>query len=125
MQVERLNTQKISDDLQTRRRLKEIELSKTGSKKGPDQSKVIEREIELIESEIDSITSGSTPLKTNTYIISFASSDSRFVSQERALSQVRALAGEFSAVLGASFEVLTGADLIAALRSEMWSEVRI
>jgi hypothetical protein len=125
MQVERLNTEKISDDLKTRRRLKEIELSKTNSKKGPDQSKIIEREIELIESEIDAITSGSTPLKTNTYIMSFASSESRFVSQERALSQVKALAGEFSAVLGASFEVLTGADLLSVLRSEMWAEVRI
>jgi len=123
MQVEKLNTTKISDDLKTRRRLKEIELSKVGPKKGSDTSKIIEREIELIESEISSINSGSTPLKTNTYLLSFATSESRFVSQERALSQVKAIAGEFSAVIGASFEVLNGADLISVLRSDMWTEV--
>jgi hypothetical protein len=123
MQVEKLNTEKISDDLKTRRRLKEIELSKVNPKKGTDHGKIIEREIELIESEINSINSGSTPLRTNTYIMSVAASESRFVAQERALSQVKTIAGEFSAVLGANFEVMGGADLISVLRSEMWAEV--
>lgn len=121
LQVEKLNTGKIFDDLRTRRRMKEIELSKTVSRKGTDTSKIIEREIELIESEIRAIGSGAVPLKAEMYIMSFAESESKFVAEEKALSQVKALAGEFSAVLGAGFEVLSGAQLIKTIRSDLFS----
>lgn len=124
LQVERLNTGKISDDLKTRRRLKEMELSKAGSKKGADRSKVVEREIELIESEITSINSGASPLRTEIYLMSFADSESKFVAEERALSQVKAIAGEFSAVMGASFEVVAGADLLRLMEADLLCEVK-
>lgn len=119
VQVEKLNANKITDDLKTKRRMKELELSKAKTKKGADSSKVVEREIELIESEIKSISSGAIPLKTNIYIMSAASSESRFMAQEKAHSQIKELAGEFSAVLGSGFEVLSGADLISTLRLDM------
>ncbi len=119
VQVERLNTGKITDDLKTRRRMKELELSKTRAKKGTDSSKVVEREIELIESEIKSIGTGAVPLKTNIYLMTFASSESRFAAQERALSQIKEISGEFSAVLGAGFEVLSGTDLISVIKSDL------
>jgi hypothetical protein len=121
VQVEKLNTNKITDDLKTKRRTKELELSKAKTGKGADPSRVIEREIELIESEIRSISSGAVALKTSIYLMSAASSESRFAAQERALSQIRELAGEFSAVLGAGFEVLAGADLVSILKSDLMS----
>ena len=45
VQVEKLNTGKITDDLKTKRRMKEIELSKAKAKKGTDSGKVVEREL--------------------------------------------------------------------------------
>jgi len=119
MQVEKLNQRKISDDLKTKRRLKELELSKTCAKKGSDVTKVVEREIELIETELKSINSGAMPLKTDIYILSFAISESKFAAQERAFAQAKELAGEFSAVLGAGFEVLSGTELISVLRFDL------
>jgi hypothetical protein len=121
VQVEKLNTGKITNDLKTKRRMKELELSRARSKKGTDSSKVVERELELIESEIKSISTGAVPLKTSIYLMSFASSESRFAAQERAFSQIKELAGEFSAVLGAGFEVLEGNDLISVIRSDLSS----
>lgn len=121
LQVAKLNTRKISDDLKTKRRMKELELSKASSsrKNGADITKVVERELELVESEIKALGSGAVPLKTSIYLVSFAESESKFVAEERALSQVRALAGEFSAVLGAGFEVLSGSKLISVIRSDL------
>jgi hypothetical protein len=123
LQVAKLNTGKIFDDLKTRRRMKEIELSRAGARKGDDPTKVVERELELIEGEIRAINMGAVPLKTSIYLMSFAESESKFASEERALSQVKALAGEFSAVLGAGFEVLNGAELISVMRSDILGEV--
>jgi len=119
VQVEKLNTRKITDDLKTKRRLKEIELSKARAKEGTDSSTIVEREIELIESEIKSISSGAVPLKTNIYLMSVGSSESRFAAQEKALAQLKEIAGEFSAVLGAGFEVVTGAELISIIKSDL------
>lgn len=120
VQVERLNTSRMTDDLKTKRRMKELELSKARAKNGSDSSKVVEREIELIESEINSISSGAVPLKTNIYLISFGSSESRFAAQEKALSQIREIAGEFSAVLGAGFEVIAGSELISIIKLDLF-----
>jgi hypothetical protein len=122
IQVEKLNTGKIFDDLRTRRKMKEIQLSKIESKKDKNPSKSVERELELIEDEIKAIGSGSIPLKTSIYLMSFAKSESKFVAEEKALSQVNALAGEFSAVLGAGFEIVSGSSLISILRSDIFCE---
>jgi hypothetical protein len=119
VQVEKLNTGKITDDLKTKRRMKELELSKSKAKKGADSGKVLEREIELIESEIKSINSGAVPLKTSIYVTSVGSSESRFAAQEKALSQIKEIAGEFSAVLGAGFEVISGTELISIIKSDL------
>ena len=54
--------------------------------------------------------------------MSFAKSESKFVAEEKALSQVNALAGEFSAVLGAGFEIVSGSSLISILRSDIFCE---
>jgi hypothetical protein len=118
--VERLNASRIFDDLKTKRRLKEIELGRAKSKSGNNTTNVVEREIDLLESEIASIGSGAVPLKTEIYLMSFAEAESKFMAEERALSQVKALAGEFSAVIGANFEVISGADLVSLIRSDMF-----
>ncbi len=122
IQVERLNTGKIFDDLRTRRKMKEIQLSKIENRNDKNPSKSVERELELIEDELKVISSGSIPLKTSIYLMSFAKSESKFVAEEKALSQVNALAGEFSAVLGAGFEIVNGSALISILRSDIFCE---
>lgn len=116
--VERLNTSKIIDGLKTRRRMKEIELTKAKQSKGKDNSKVIEREISVIEDEITAISTGSVPLKTEIYLLSAARAESKFLAQEHSIAQIRELSGEFSAVLGASFEVISGSELVRLVKSD-------
>jgi hypothetical protein len=115
VQAERLDESKIIDNLKTRRRMKEIELSKARAERGDSSRNVIKREIEVLESEIKAIGAGSAPIETNIYLITSAVSDSKFAAQERAVAQAKELSGEFSAVLGAGFDSVSGTELIRLL----------
>lgn len=121
VQVERLDMTKTLDSLKTRRRMREIELSKARIEErdgAPERGSVIERELELIEGEIREIGSGAMPLKATIYLITTAVAESRFGAVERATSQARELSGEFSAVLGATFGQVSGAALVRLLATD-------
>ncbi len=113
--AERMNTSKILDKLKTERRIKEIYLSKT---KNGDSArvKVLEREAELLEREINAISSGAIPIKVSSYIMTSASAEGKFVARERARAQIRELSGEFSALLGVRFEPISGSELVRLLK---------
>jgi hypothetical protein len=118
VQAERLSASKILDGLKTRRRMKEIELSKARAKEhdGHSRDKVIEREIELLEGEIRAIANGASPIKVDIYIMTTATAESRFLAEERAQGQIKELSGEFSAVIGAGFEQVSGSGLVRLLK---------
>lgn len=115
VQAQRLDESKIVDNLKTRRRMKEIALSKAKAERSDSSLKMIEREIEVLENEIKAISSGSTPIETSIYLITSAVSGSKFAAQERAIAQAKELSGEFSAVLGAGFDLVSGSELIRLL----------
>ena len=120
LHVEGIDTKKLLDRLQTMRSMREIELARTGGDgKGANSARVpmLKREIEQIEQDIRSISSG-VPVRLARYVVTSAKSESRFSAEERARSQVRELAGEFGALLNSGFRVLTGNELLDALEMD-------
>ena len=115
--AERMNTSKIIDKLKTERRIKEIYISKA---KNGDSAKVkaLEREAELLEREINAISSGAIPIKVSSYLFTSAFAEGKFAARERARAQIRELSGEFSALLGARFEPVSGNELVRLLKFE-------
>ena len=113
--AERMNTSKIIDKLKTERRIKEIYISKT---KNSDSARVkaLEREAEILEREINAISSGAIPIKISSYIMTTAFAEGKFAAREHARAQIRELSGEFSALLGVKFEPISGSELVRLLK---------
>lgn len=114
LNVERLDINRLLDKLQTRRSMKEIELaraSRNGREANAAKAGLLKREIEQIEHDIRSVSSG-MPVKLARYIVTSARSESRFTAEERAKSQIRELASEFGALLNSDSQILTGNELL-------------
>lgn len=119
MQVEKVDINKLLDKLQTRRSMKEIELSRlhnSTTKINILKANSLKREIDQLEHDIEKISTGGAPLKVAQYLMTSAISDSKSNAQEKAKSQLRELVGEFGALLGSKAEILTGNDLIQLLK---------
>jgi hypothetical protein len=117
LHVEKLEVRKMLDALQTKRSMKEIELAKVstnGKYASTAKSGLLKREIEQIENDIRSISSG-TPLRLARYLATSARSESRSAAEERAKSQIRELASEFGALLNSDSRILSGGELLEAL----------
>ncbi len=114
MQVERLNINKVLDNLETRRNMRELELSKIDSTLSKNTPKInhIKRELEQLDHDIKAISTGETPLRLAYYVMTSAVSESLYDAEERAKHQIRELSSQFDALLGSSSKVLTGSDLL-------------
>ncbi len=120
VQAERLDSKKIVNNLKTKRAMREIAISKIRSKASElARIKMLEREIAEIDCEINSINSGAMPIKMNTYLLTVAASENKIAAQERAKSQIKEIAGEFSAILEARFEVMEGNELVDLLKHDL------
>jgi len=119
LQIEPVDVNKLLDRIDTRMGMAEIELGRliSSNEKG-NIAKIerLKRQIEHIKGERGRIGSGGTPLKLSEYIMTSATSDNRFVAQERAKSQIRELASEFGALLGSKADILAGNDLLELLK---------
>ncbi|MGC8647991.1 MAG: hypothetical protein ACP5SJ_00640 [Candidatus Micrarchaeia archaeon] len=123
--VERLNTKKMLDSLQTKKGMKEIELSRIGNtSNGRELAKSmrLKREIEILEHEIKSISTGSMPLKVNYYAITSAESDKKFMAEEQALLRARELATSFDGAIGTFSAIAKGSMLKKVLMFDMAGE---
>ncbi len=119
VQVERIDINKLLNGLQTRRSMREIELSRlndSAAKSNVAKANTIKRQIELLDHEIDRVSTGGAPLKVAQYIMTSAISDNKSVAQEQAKSQLRELASEFGALIGTRAEMLSGNELLDILK---------
>ncbi|MGI0100457.1 MAG: hypothetical protein ACREBH_01925 [Candidatus Micrarchaeaceae archaeon] len=119
MQVEHVDINKLLDRLRTRRSMKEIEIGKLNSSESRNSTAKLanlKRQVDHIDHEIESISSGEAPLMVSQYIVTSAISDNMLGAQERAKSQLRELVSEFGALLGTESEVLQGNDLLDIMR---------
>jgi uncharacterized protein YlbG (UPF0298 family) len=116
--VENLNIKKIIDKLQTRKSMKEIELSRIDIKDNKNIIKInkIKKEIENIESDIKNISEGEVPVKISYYIMTTAISDTLLEASERANTQIKEITAKLDAFLSSRSTILTGNDLINVLK---------
>ncbi len=119
LQVERLNAVKMLEGLQTKKGIKEIELSrllnpKTG--RGLLTANRLKAEISFLEQEIRSIANGGMPLKLSYYLMTSARAGERHAARQAAELQLKALVPEFDATFGTRSAILSGNDLIELMR---------
>ncbi|MDE1871526.1 MAG: hypothetical protein KGI06_04800 [Candidatus Micrarchaeota archaeon] len=119
MQIEHIDVNKLLDRLQTKRSMLEIELDKLNdhvTKNNSLKINVLKRRIDQINHELDSISSGGTPLKISQYIMTSAMAANKSSAQEQAKSQLRELVSEFGALLGTSSNIMSGNELLELLK---------
>lgn len=119
MQVEKLDTSKMLDRLQTKRSMIEIEIGKLTNDKSKDNTARIsdlKRKVTQIDYDITGISSSGAPLKVAQYITTSYVSASRNSAQERAKSQIRELISEFGTLIGIKTSILEGDDLLNILK---------
>jgi hypothetical protein len=122
MQVERLNTDKVVDDLRTKRSEKEIALSRIEQKQqNLPRINQIKREIEQLEHDISAISSGNAPLRLAYYAVACAVSDTSYDAEEQAKSRIRELSSQFDGILKSKSRVLKGPDLLDLLKLDSMS----
>ncbi|MCL4379449.1 MAG: hypothetical protein M1160_02265 [Candidatus Marsarchaeota archaeon] len=119
MHVERVGVARLLERLQTRKGLKEIELSRIedpGSGKGLVSANRLKSEISLLEHEIEGINGGGMPLRLAYYAMTSAVSESRHKAEEEALVQIRSLSSEFDATFGTRSSLLSGEEMVRMMR---------
>ena len=117
MQVERLNVEKVLDELQTKRNMKEIELSRIGQKQeNVPRINHVKREIEQFEHDIAAISGGNAPLRLAYYAMTCAAAETTYDAEERAKSRMRELSSQFDALLKSRSRVVKGSDLLELLK---------
>ncbi|MGI0141982.1 MAG: hypothetical protein ACREBF_05050 [Candidatus Micrarchaeales archaeon] len=109
--VAETDIKKVVDNLQTKRRIKEIELSKTPDAK-PDSSNKLRREIAIIEGELFEITKGQRPTAVLLKLRSRARGRSEGEAANAALSQIEKLCNMFSATYNLGCAILSGEELL-------------
>ena len=116
VQVERFDPKGFIERMETRRRMREIELSRlpAGSGRGLVKARRLKSEIAMIEHEIEAIGSG-VPLKLGAYVTTSAAAPTRRLAEDSASAQIRALVSELGAV-GVACSVLAGGELLKLLR---------
>jgi hypothetical protein len=120
-QTERINLDKISDSLLTKRSTIEIKLSRLDqtSSKHMMQINRLKREMEVVDRELKALTTGSTPLNVAHYIITSGEASSALGAEEKAKMQIRGLCSQFEAALKSKSKPVSGEELIALLENDM------
>jgi len=115
MHIKAVSASKVLDTLNTKRAMKEIELSRLEGSAGSNAKRnMIKREIEALSNDIDMISNGA-PLKMVRYISTTATAQSKIAAEETAKRQIRELMSGFSAVSGSESRLVSGTELIDAI----------
>ncbi|MCL5099813.1 MAG: hypothetical protein M1158_01685 [Candidatus Marsarchaeota archaeon] len=117
VQVEKFDPKGFVEKMETRRRMREIELSKVterNSGMGLVKTRRLKNEISMIEHELEAIGAG-LPLRLSAYVATSAAMPTKRAAEDSARAQIRALAAELGA-LGVECSVVTGNELIRLLR---------
>jgi len=119
LQVERFDASKLLERLETKRSIKEIELSRVhgpSSGKGLITSNRLKSEISHLEQEIAGIKGGGMPLKLSYYMMTCATAQSRYKAEELSRMQLGELVSEFDATFGTKSSVLSSDSLLKLMK---------
>jgi len=111
VQVAENDLKGVVDSLETKRRIKEIEISRTRASKSDELSR-LRRELAIIESEISEITKGKRPTGVVIRVKSSSCGSTESAAANSALLQLEQLCSLFSATYNLGHRVLTGEELL-------------
>jgi len=114
--VREADRRRIIESLDTRRRMKEISLSRMDSKR-QDKINALKREIDLIGSEIQSLRKSGKALEVVARLSSFEEGESEAEAGREASSKIKHIADAFSAALGVEYDILRGEELLNFLEA--------
>ncbi len=120
--VKNLNTKSILESIETKKYVKEIELSRLPSTaKGKDSLRSIglRNSINALSEDIDNIKKGKKPVYLAYYLVAIGSSENKFFAEELAINRLKTIANEFSFAFKAKFNILEGNQLIELLKMDL------
>ncbi|MDE1869794.1 MAG: hypothetical protein KGH71_02290 [Candidatus Micrarchaeota archaeon] len=112
--VQEINPKRILDSFETKRRIKEIELSRVPHSKSEESSR-IRRELSMLEGEIAQITKGSLPIGIGIRLKCSALGASEGEAANFAISRIDQLCSLFGASYNLSFRHLSGEELLGSI----------
>ncbi len=116
--VEYINQERVLNNLETKKRFKEIQISNIYKKKNLAKIDLIKRDIEVLSHDIKSISAGK-PIKLVYYIFTYGDSENKFNAQSTAMRNLNSISSSFSSAFKCSFRYLQGQDLIKFLKFDM------
>lgn len=111
IELSEVSKEKIVENLRTRLRLKEISLSRVDAK-SYDKVNALKRQIDAINYDISSLTSGGRSFEFVIAVKSMSISQAEDEAVLYAVKGIEALANKFSAALGLDYEILYGERLL-------------
>ncbi len=118
MNVKQVNAKSLMAQLVTSRYEKELALSKAKSTGNKAAERAIERQLELIQKDIDTI-SESRPLQLLYYVFAFSVSDSPAVAREEALENIKSIAGAFDGAMNSKSSIVEAEELEEIMLADM------
>ena len=124
IQIEKINVEKIIDNLKTKLYLKRIAVSKLENDTSKNMNTKIEqlkKQIEAIEQDIHNINSGAIPLNLAYYVMCSSMAENRFFAEEQSKHNIKNITNQFNAIFSSDANILSGSDLLKLLEfdSEM------
>ncbi len=118
MNVKQVNAKSLMAKLVTSRYEKELALSKAKGSGNKAVEKALERQLELIQNDIDTI-SESRPLQLLYYVFAFSVSDSPALAREEALENIKNIAGAFDGAMNSKSSIVEAEELEDILLADM------
>ncbi len=115
--IERVNQNRILNDLKTKKHIKEIELANLSGNKDLAKASIIRHKIDVISQDIEDISAG-TSFKLVYYLIAYGSSENKFRAETVARENLEKIAASFSSAFKCTVENLNGSELINFLKFE-------
>lgn len=107
LSINEIDKGRILDSLETKRRVKEIAISRLKSN-SYDKINNLRRQIEIIDNEIANMENGGKSFDVLIKIKAFSKSDSEYDSELTAAKNIETLANKFSASIGLDYEIMKG-----------------
>lgn len=108
--INEIDRKRISDSLETKRRMKEIAISRL-KPNSYDKINNIRRQIEIIDGEIANIIGAGKSFDVSIKLKTFYRSESEYDAELTAAKNIESLANKFSASIGVDYEIMRGESL--------------
>ncbi len=109
--LEEADRKRILEGLETKRRMKEIALSRLDQKK-QDSVNAVRREIDIVSTELENIRKGGKALEVVMKLCASAESENEAQAARESSSGIRHVSDAFSASLGLDYRILRGEELL-------------